>query len=57
MGILKLFDKIELKTGEVAYVVEVLSAPDKPLKYICDIERASGTDTDFVSPDEIARLL
>lgn len=49
---LKLFDKIMLKTGETAYIVDVLEH-----SYVCDIERASGTDTDFVDPDEIAKLL
>lgn len=54
---LKLFDKIMLKTGEIAYIVEVLHAPGKPTAYICDIERSSGTDTDFVAADDILKSL
>ncbi|MCM1165350.1 MAG: hypothetical protein NC299_12265 [Lachnospiraceae bacterium] len=49
---LKLFDKILLKTGETAYIVDVLTRG-----YICDIEKANGTDTDFVAPDDIEKLL
>lgn len=49
---LKLFDKILLKTGEIAYIVEVF-----PNSYICDIDKASGTDTDIVYPNEIAKVL
>ncbi len=49
---LKLFDKVLLKTGEVAYIVEVLKHT-----YVCDIEKASGTDTEFVDPDDIAKVL
>lgn len=49
---LKLFDKILLKTGEIAYIVEVF-----PNSYVCDIDKATGTDTDFVYPDEIECVL
>lgn len=49
---LKLFDKILLKTGETAYIVDVLTRG-----YVCDIEKDSGTDTDYVDPDEIEKLL
>ncbi len=49
---LKLFDKILLKTGETAYIVDAL-----PHSYVCDIDKAAGTDTDFVYPDEIERVL
>ncbi len=49
---LKLFDKVLLKTGETAYIVDVLEH-----SYVCDIERTSGTDTDFVDPDDIAKVL
>ncbi len=49
---LKLFDKVLLKTGETAYIVDVLEH-----SYVCDIEKASGTDTDFVDPDDIAKVL
>ena len=49
---LKLFDKILLKTGETAYIVDIL-----PNSYVCDIDKATGTDTDFVYPNEIERVL
>lgn len=49
---LKLFDKILLKTGETAFIVDILSHG-----YVCDIKRDSDTDTDFVDPDEIAKVL
>lgn len=52
MTSLKLFDKILLKTGETAYIVDVLTRG-----YVCDIEKTTGTDTDFVSPDEIEKVL
>lgn len=54
---LKLFDKIMLKTGEIAYIVEVLHAPGKPTAYICDIESQNGTDTDFVYSNDIAKVI
>lgn len=53
MASIKMFDKVLLKTGEVAYVVEIFS---NPTSYICDIQRAGGEDTDFVYPDEIAKV-
>ena len=49
---LKLFDKVKLKTGEVAYIVDVLDH-----SYVFDIERTSGIDTDFVYPNEIAEVI
>lgn len=49
---LNLFDKIMLKTGEIAYIVEVLGN-----SYVCDIERQNGIDTDFVYPNDIAKVL
>ncbi len=49
---LELFDKILLKTGEIAYIVDILGDT-----YVCDIEKVSGTDTDFVEADEIAKVL
>ncbi|MBU5306052.1 MULTISPECIES: hypothetical protein [Eubacterium] len=50
----KLFGEIQLKTGEQAFIVDIL----KPGKsYIADIEGPDGTYTDFVHPEDIAAVM
>lgn len=52
---LEMFDKILLKTGEVAYIVEILKDGEA---YIADIDKHSGwTETETVLPNEIERVL
>ena len=52
---LEVFDKVLLKTGEEAYIVEVFK---KGEAYLADIDKKDGwTDTDYVFPDDIERVL
>lgn len=51
---LKQYDKIRLKSGETAYIVEIFGDG----KYIlADIDRPDGTETDWVTPDEIEKVI
>lgn len=54
MGLkLEMYDKVLLKTGETAYVVEIY---DDGTAYEMDINKADGyTDTDTVFPEEIEK--
>lgn len=47
---IKQYDKIKLKTGEIATITEVFSNPDS---YVADIEKATGTETEFIYPEQI----
>ena len=51
---IKLYDKILLRTGETAYIVEIFE--DGKL-YLADIDKAEGTETDWIYPSEIERVL
>ena len=48
------YSKVKLKSGEIATIVEVFSNPEV---YIADIEKISGTDTDFVYPEQVQEWL
>lgn len=52
---IKEFDKVLLKTGETAYIVDIL----KPgLAYVVDIDKADGdTETEIIEQKDIDRLL
>lgn len=50
-----MYDKVLLKTGETAYVVEIY---DDGAAYEMDINKVDGyTDTDTVFPEEIERKI
>jgi len=48
------YDKVQLKTGEIAWIVEIF---DDGKAFLADIDREQGTETDNVFPDEIARVI
>ena len=52
--IIKLYDRVKLKSGYEASVVEILE--DKRA-YICDIDRDDDTYTEFVNYDEIEKVI
>ena len=51
---IKLYDKVLLKTGETASIVEVLKDGKT---YVADIDKSDGTDTDFIYADQIESVL
>lgn len=52
---LKMFDKVLLKTGETAYIVEIYNSGKA---YEMDIDKPDGTIiTDTVWPDQIEKKL
>ena len=52
---IKMFDKILLKTGETAYIVEIY---EQGVAYEADIDKADGTiETDTIKHSDIERVL
>ena len=52
---LEMFDKVLLKTGETAYIVEVYNSGEA---YEMDIDKPDGSiNTDTVWPDQIEKKL
>lgn len=52
---LKMYDKVLLKSGETAYIVEIY---DGGKAYEMDIDKSDGsTETDTVWPDQIEKKL
>lgn len=52
---IKEFDKVLLKGGETAYIVEILEQGEM---YIGDIDKKDGeTDTDFIKQEQIEKVL
>lgn len=49
-----LFDKIILKSGITAYVVEILGDGKC---FVADIDYEDGTSTEFVYPDQIEQVV
>lgn len=49
-----MYDRILLKSGETASVVEIFY---DPVLYICDIDKIDGIDTDFVFPEQILKKI
>lgn len=53
--VFEMFDKILLKTGEIAYLVEIF---DNGKAFIADINKPDGKiETDFIRPDQIEKKL
>lgn len=52
---IKEFDKVLLKTGETAYIADVLKAG---VAYVVDIDKADGdTETEIIEQKNIERVL
>lgn len=49
-----LYDRIKLKSGYEASVVEIL---EEQKEYICDIDKKDDTYTEFVNYDEIEKVI
>jgi len=48
------YDKVLLKDGDYAYIVEIFG--DGAL-FIGDIDRADGTETDWIKPEDIKEVI
>lgn len=53
MNNIKLFDKVILKNGCSAYIVEIF---DDGKAFIADIDTPNGTETDYVFPKDILSI-
>lgn len=51
---IKQYDKVLLKDGDTAYIVEVF---DNGKAFIADIDREGGTETAWVTPDKIEKVM
>ena len=52
---IKMFDKILLKTGEIAYIVEIY---EQGVAYETDIDKSDGSiETDTIKHSDIVRVL
>lgn len=51
---IKLYDKVRLKSGETAYIVEIY---EQGAAYEADIERDGETVTETIKEDEIKEIL
>lgn len=49
---IKQYDKVLLKNGDYAYIVEIF---DGGKVYIADINRKTGTETDWLKPEDIEK--
>lgn len=47
---IEMYDKVKLKSGETAYIVEVY---EQGVAYEADIEKAEGTETDTIKQQDI----
>lgn len=48
------FDKVRLRSGLTAYVVEILG---NGAAFLADIDYEDGTKTEFIHPEDIAEVL
>jgi hypothetical protein len=51
---IKQYDRVLLKDGALAYIVEIF---DNGKAFLADIDRGSGTETDWVKPEEIKEIV
>ena len=51
---IKQYDKVLLKDGTTAYIVEIF---DDGKAFVADIDRKDGTETDWVKPQDIEKIL
>lgn len=48
------YDKVLLKDGDTAFVVEIF---DDGKAFLADIDRKGGTETDWIKPDDIKKVI
>ena len=48
------YDKVLLKDGDYAYIVEILGGG---ALFIGDIDREDGTETDWIKPEDIKEVV
>ena len=48
------FDRVLLKSGEYASIVEIF---DNGKAFIADIDRDGGTETDWIKPEDIEKVV
>lgn len=51
---IELYDKVKLKSGETAYIVEILGNGDS---FVADVEKTDGTDTAFITLEQIEKII
>lgn len=51
---IKLYDKVKLKDGNIAYIVEILGNNEA---YIVDIDIGNDYDTDTIYPKQIEKIM
>jgi hypothetical protein len=51
---IELYDKIMLKDGDQAYIVEIF---DDGKVFVADVDRDDGTHTEWVLPQEIDKVI
>ena len=51
---IEMYDKILLKDGDQAYIVEIF---DDGKAFVADIDRKSGTETEWVKPEDIDKVI
>lgn len=49
-----LYDKVLLKDGDTAFIVEIF---DGGKAFLADIDRKAGTETDWLKPEEIKKVI
>ena len=50
----KLYDKVLLRTGEMAFIVEIYEAG---IAYEADIDKKDGIETDTIKQDDIVKIV
>lgn len=48
------YDKVLLKDGDTAFIVEIF---DDGKSFLADIDRKGGTETDWLKPEDIKRVM
>ena len=48
------YDKVILKDGDYAYIVEIL---EDGKAFLADIDRKDGTETDWLKPEDIEKVV
>ena len=51
---IKQYDRVRLTDGDYAYIVEIF---DDGKAFLADIDRRNGTETEWVKPENIAKVI
>ena len=51
---IKEYDRVKLKNGEYAYIVEIF---DNGKAFLADVDHKDDTETEFVRPEDIAMVI